>query len=180
MQKSLIKLDKFKKALLSLEAIYNKPIQEDRSNIDATIRRFEFTFELFWRSLKDLFYEQGIRPLRKLASGSEVQGAHGTEDRSVFNIHEDLSTGATTQFAVEVEFPKRSIELNYPKEIIKQAYASKLIDDESLWLQMLKDRNLTSHTYDEALANEIFKNIKLYVPLFKKSLLQIEKLHCDL
>ncbi len=37
-----------------------------------------------------------------------MQGAHGTEDRSVFNIHEDLSTGATTQFAAEVEFPKRS------------------------------------------------------------------------
>ncbi|MDF3047118.1 MAG: MdtC-lke transporter [Candidatus Midichloriaceae bacterium] len=32
------------------------------------------------------------RPLRKLASGSRVEGAHGTEDRSVFNIHEDLST----------------------------------------------------------------------------------------
>ncbi len=48
------------------------------------------------------------RPLRKLASGSKVQGAHGTEDRRVFNIHEDLSTGATTQFAPEVEFPKRS------------------------------------------------------------------------
>ncbi len=49
------------------------------------------------------------RSLRKLASGSKVQGADGTEDRSVFNINEDLSTGATTQFAAEVEFPKRSI-----------------------------------------------------------------------
>ncbi|MDF3048134.1 MAG: Nucleotidyltransferase substrate binding protein [Candidatus Midichloriaceae bacterium] len=130
MQKSLIKLDKFKKALISLEAIYDKPMQEDRSNIDATIQRFEFTFELFWKSLKDLFYEQGI-------------------------------------------------ELNYPKEVIKQAYANKLLDDESIWLQMLKDRNLTSHTYDEVLADEIFKNIKLYTPLFRKALLQIEKLHCN-
>lgn len=28
---------KFKKAIISLEAIYLKPIEEDRSNIDATI-----------------------------------------------------------------------------------------------------------------------------------------------
>ncbi|MCE2991719.1 MAG: Gfo/Idh/MocA family oxidoreductase [Candidatus Jidaibacter sp.] len=44
------------------------------------------------------------RPIPKLASGSGVQGAYGTEDRSVLNIHEDLSTGATTQTAAEVEF----------------------------------------------------------------------------
>ncbi|MDF3047651.1 MAG: phosphoenolpyruvate synthase regulatory protein [Candidatus Midichloriaceae bacterium] len=48
------------------------------------------------------------RSLRKLASGSRVQGARGTEDRSVLNIHEDLSTEATSQPAAEVEFPKRS------------------------------------------------------------------------
>ncbi|MDF3047144.1 MAG: truB [Candidatus Midichloriaceae bacterium] len=46
------------------------------------------------------------KPLRKLASGSEVQGVYGTEDRSVLNIHEDLSTGATQQLAAEVEFQK--------------------------------------------------------------------------
>ncbi|MDF3047873.1 MAG: hypothetical protein K0R73_991 [Candidatus Midichloriaceae bacterium] len=52
-----------------------------------------------------------IRPLQKLASGSRMQGAHGAEDRSVFNIHEDLSTGATLQRAAEVEFTKRPIDL---------------------------------------------------------------------
>ena len=39
MLKSKIKFEKFEKALFSLEAIYLKPIQEDRSNIDATIPR---------------------------------------------------------------------------------------------------------------------------------------------
>ncbi|MDF3047007.1 MAG: O-sialoglycoprotein endopeptidase [Candidatus Midichloriaceae bacterium] len=46
------------------------------------------------------------KPLQKLASGNGVQGAYGTEDRSVFNIHEDLSTGATSQPTAEVEFAK--------------------------------------------------------------------------
>lgn len=38
---------KLEKALISLEAIANKPMQEDRSNVNATIQRFEFTIELF-------------------------------------------------------------------------------------------------------------------------------------
>jgi nucleotidyltransferase substrate binding protein (TIGR01987 family) len=122
-----MKFDKFKKALQALEAIYDKPMQEDRSNVDATIQRFEFTFELFWKFLKDFFYEKGL-------------------------------------------------EVNYPKDIIRQSYINEIIEDEELWLQMLKDRNLTSHTYDEALADEIFKHIKLYVPLFKEALLRIEVL----
>ncbi|MDF3047752.1 MAG: xerC [Candidatus Midichloriaceae bacterium] len=49
------------------------------------------------------------RSLRKLASGSRVEGAHGTEDRSVFNIHEVSRTGALRQPAAEVEFTERSI-----------------------------------------------------------------------
>ncbi|WP_157956336.1 hypothetical protein [Wolbachia endosymbiont of Folsomia candida] len=35
-------------------------------------------------------------------------GAHGAENRSVLNIHEDLSTGATTQLLTEVELRKKS------------------------------------------------------------------------
>lgn len=115
MLKTQIKLEKFKKALISLEAIYLKPPQEDRSNIDATIKRFEFTFELAWKSLKDYFLE-------------------------------------------------RDIQLNYPKDVIRQAFAVGLIDAESIWIEMLSDHNMTSHTYDEKLADEIYMRIRRYVP----------------
>lgn len=54
------------------------------------------------------------RPLAKLASDSQVREAYGTEDRSVLNIHEDLSTGATKKLAAEVEFCKRSNRESYP------------------------------------------------------------------
>lgn len=45
---------KLGKALISLEKIIVKPDQEDRSNIDAAIQRFEFTIELFWKLLKNI------------------------------------------------------------------------------------------------------------------------------
>lgn len=119
MLKTQIKFEKFCKALATLEAIYLKPVMDDRANIDATIQRFEFTFELGWKFLKDYFEEKGV-------------------------------------------------VLNYPKEIIQEAFAVGLINDERLWLQMLSDRNMTSHTYNEKLADEIYERIKKYVPELKK------------
>ncbi len=119
MLKTQIKFEKFCKALATLEAIYLKPVMDDRANIDATIQRFEFTFELGWKFLKDYFEEKGV-------------------------------------------------VLNYPKEIIQEAFAAGLINDERLWLQMLSDRNMTFHTYNEKLADEIYERIKKYVPELKK------------
>jgi nucleotidyltransferase substrate binding protein (TIGR01987 family) len=131
MSKSKIKFEKFQKALISLEAVYLKPMQEDRINIDATIQRFEFTFELSWKFLKEFFFERGL-------------------------------------------------ELNYPKEIIKEAFSVSLIDNENLWIKMLRDRNMTSHTYDEKLADEIFSRIKLYVPELRNLLKNIEEIDKDI
>ncbi|WP_341791480.1 HI0074 family nucleotidyltransferase substrate-binding subunit [Rickettsia endosymbiont of Gonocerus acuteangulatus] len=54
------KLENFRKAFIALEAIYLKPITEDRAYIDATIQRFEFTFELAWKFLKEYFAQMGI------------------------------------------------------------------------------------------------------------------------
>lgn len=127
MSKINIKLENFRKAFTKLEAIYLKPITEDRAYIDATIQRFEFTFELAWKFLKEYFAEQGK-------------------------------------------------VLNYPKEILKEAFVADIISDEDLWLYMLADRNMTSHTYDEKLADEIYKRIKNYVPVIKELLNTIDSI----
>ena len=86
---------------------------------DATIQRFEFTVELFWKVLKRfLNYEQ-------------------------FNV-------------------------NTPREVLKKSYEMHLINNEEVWLNMMNDRNLTSHTYKENLAKEIFRRISgLYLPLLE-------------
>jgi len=84
---------------------------------DATIQRFEFTVELFWKFLKKaLYYEK--------------------------------------------------IESNSPRDVLSKAYQYQLIDSEKTWLQMLDDRNNTSHVYKEEDAQKIFENIKTYLPIF--------------
>ena len=59
-------------------------------------------------------------------------------------------------------------EFNSPRSSIKEAYKVGLIEDGEVWLDMLTDRNLTSHTYDEQLAKTIYSNIvnKYYDQLY--------------
>lgn len=50
------------------------------------------------------------------------------------------------------------------------------VQEEGKWLQLLKDRNLTTHTYQEDLANEVIERIiRDYVPMFDSLLSQLEK-----
>ena len=111
---------KLGKALSSLEQIVVKPNQDDRSNIDASIQRFEFTIELFWKLLKNILESKGV-------------------------------------------------EVQYPKNVLQEAFKGHLINHEQSWLKMLEDRNMTSHTYDEDLADQIFMRIKLYTPVLRET-----------
>jgi nucleotidyltransferase substrate binding protein (TIGR01987 family) len=53
----------------------------------------------------------------------------------------------------------QGVEANSPKAVLQQAYRIGWLDDERTWLTLLEDRNLTSHTYREALAREIYSRI---------------------
>lgn len=55
-----------------------------------------------------------------------------------------------------------------PRAAIKKAYETALIEDGHDWLQMLENRNLTTHTYDEETANEVVEAINIsYHPLLQ-------------
>lgn len=60
-------------------------------------------------------------------------------------------------------------DFNSPRSVMKEAYKMGLITEGELWLDMLEDRNLTSHTYDEIVANTIRDNIlNIHYTLLKK------------
>ena len=52
------------------------------------------------------------------------------------------------------------IEASTPREVLTQAARAGWLPDEAPWLGMLKDRNLTSHIYDEATARAIYDRIR--------------------
>ena len=56
-----------------------------------------------------------------------------------------------------------------PRETIKQAFQSGLIVDGHLWIEALKDRNLTVHTYEEKIAIAVEAKIRnSYFPILAK------------
>lgn len=61
---------------------------------------------------------------------------------------------------------KGFIEVKFPREVIKKAFENDLITDGHSWLKALSDRNLTVHTYNEEIADQIVNDIQdTYFPL---------------
>ncbi|MCG7337435.1 nucleotidyltransferase substrate binding protein [Sporosarcina sp. ACRSM] len=67
------------------------------------------------------------------------------------------------------------IEAKTPRETLKEAYQVGWLQNEQAWLQMLKDRNETSHAYDEEMARRILENINRYFPEMKTTFHQLER-----
>lgn len=55
-----------------------------------------------------------------------------------------------------------------PKECLREAFGLGLIADDSRWLEALDDRNLTVHTYDEKVADEVYSRLGRYLKLFEQ------------
>lgn len=61
------------------------------------------------------------------------------------------------------------IEVNSPRSAIRKSFEVEIISDAEKWLEMLESRNLSSHTYDEETAKEIYKNIaEKYIFMFEE------------
>jgi nucleotidyltransferase substrate binding protein (TIGR01987 family) len=56
-----MKIEKFFKSLESFKEVINTHIEEQDVLRDASIQRFEFTFELAWKMLKDIYWQEGIQ-----------------------------------------------------------------------------------------------------------------------
>lgn len=60
------------------------------------------------------------------------------------------------------------ISVNSPRSAIRKSFENEIIFDVEGWLDMLESRNLSTHTYDEITAKEIYKNIsEKYIFLFE-------------
>ena len=78
---------------------------DDELIVIALIKAYEFSFELSWKTLKDLLAWNGL-------------------------------------------------DVKLPREVLKQAFATGLLENGQLWIDMLEQRNLMAHTYDQARAQQ--------------------------
>ena len=52
------------------------------------------------------------------------------------------------------------VECTSPRDCVKKAFRHSLIEDDDIVLDMLDDRNRSSHIYDEKTSREIFERIR--------------------
>lgn len=106
------------------EVIEQKPLTDILR--DSTIQRFEFTFELCWKTLK-LYYKA------------------------------------------------KGIDLRYPADVFKEAFNDGIINNEQVFLEILKDRNQTVHVYNQEDINKIYSHIvDHYVAAFGETLKKLK------
>lgn len=97
---------------------------------DSLIQRFEFTYELTHKTLREFMKYLGV-----------------------------------------------TLENSFPRTIFKKAYVNNLISDDKVWINLLEDRNSTSHIYNENLADEVANRIvKYYVDAIGELVDNLEKL----
>jgi len=72
-------------------------------------------------------------------------------------------------------YVREGLDIGSPKSVIRACREVGIFTDEEalLALEMVNDRNLTVHTYNEALAVEIYSRLTKYLPLMEKWLREI-------
>lgn len=62
----------------------------------------------------------------------------------------------------------RGLDCRSPRDCFREAFSYGLLDEEEVWVQMLQDRNLSVHTYNEELANQLYPRLPRYLPAFRQ------------
>lgn len=111
----------FQKALTTLSEAVDLATERSLSNLEkqGLIQAFEFTHELYWKTVKDFFEEKGMPTI------------YGSKDAT------------------------------------REAFNNSLISNGEDWMEMIESRNLSSHTYNQEISEDIVQKIlKVYYKLF--------------
>lgn len=94
--------------------------------------------------------------------------------------NEFLRDSVIKRFGFSVELAWKSakramgVSTSAPKDVIREMARSGYIDDVALWLQAIDMRNLSSHTYKEPLAEQVYAFACAFVPALKRLLARLE------
>ena len=130
----------------------HKDIQKDIHN-DI---RWKQRFQNFSKSLNYLEYALQISKPDIVQKAGIIQ---------FFEMSFDLAWKLIKDYLEEQGF----VDIKSPRSALKKAYEINILEKGHEWMDLLQDRNLTAHTYDEQKATEMEHLIKhKYFPLLKE------------
>lgn len=66
-------------------------------------------------------------------------------------------------------------DANSPRQAIRVAYEIGIIEDIDSWFEMLEDRNRTSHTYSEKIAELVYNSAQRFPVLLRGALQKLNE-----
>lgn len=128
------------------------------------------SYELRWEQR----FQNFSRSFLLLEKGTELDHPSVIERAGMIQFFEvafEQSWKVLKDFLEEEGFIVKS-----PRDAIKTAFQYGFIENADIWLEALKDRNLTTHTYDEETAEKVENNIKQrYYPILKSLYIDFNK-----
>lgn len=139
----------------------------------------------------DIRWEQRFsnykKALLKLSQAIKYINVNPIEDGNVSIIDEIIKEGLIQRFEYTHELGwnvmkdyaeyQGNFEVKGSRDATREAFQMKLISNGEVWMDMILNRNKSSHTYNEEIANEIYlKIITDYFPAFQEFAESMEKL----
>ena len=99
-------------------------------------------------------YKKALKQLEEAVELAKVRNLSNLEKQGLVQAYEftqELSWKVLKDFMQS----RGTQELYGSKDVVREAFKIGLIKNGDLWMDMIKSRNLTSHTYDESTIEEI-------------------------
>lgn len=139
-----------------------------KSNPDIRRKQRLNNYQRAYLQLAEAVALSKTRPLSRLEQQGLIQAFEFTQELAwqIMKNYFEYQQGATT--------------ITGSRDAIRAAFQTGLIEDGDGWMDTIKSRNRSSHTYDENTANVLAETIsKRYLPLFESFKTRMETLAVD-
>ena len=124
---------------------------------------------------KDIRWHQRLENLQKALDRFQ-EALKGISQEPKNHLYQIALIGAF-QFTFELSWKTlkdflvySGVEVSLPRDVLKQAFHHGVVEEGQLWIDMLEDRNLMAHVYQEKAALVAVENIqKRYAPALLKN-----------
>lgn len=110
-------------------------------------------------------------------STNELQKALESLEKALKAPKNDLARDATIlrfEFCVELSWKCAKKHMGTastaPKQIVREMAQNDMITDVEIWIESINQKNLSSHTYNEELAEKVYEFAKSFAPYIKQLL----------